>query len=106
MNRTNKILAGGLWGCLGMYRGNQFYNKDYKDCQKFSEYILPTHRTRYYYSRSIGCTIVGAAIYCYPIFVPMTIMYELYNLENYIRFRSEGEVELDNKSVDGGLSNK
>jgi hypothetical protein len=81
MNRVDKIIitSWGLWSCLGMYRGNRFYINDNKRQKKYSSEV------EYYYTTNIGFSIAGGVMYAFPIFMPVTIINELYNLEETIR---------------------
>ena len=78
MNRTDKIMitAWGLWGTLGCYRGHQYYKKELKRY---------TNMKKYYYVTNFGYGLAGTTFYVCPVFMGLTCIYELYNLEEAIR---------------------
>lgn len=81
MNRTDKIMktAWMLWGSLGIYRGHRFYVNDYNERKKWNKTM------QYYYITNIGFSILGGSMYVFPLFMPGTVINELYNLEETIR---------------------
>ena len=81
MSRTVTLMkiAWGLWGTLGCYRGNQYYKTELKrDLER-------NKKTQYYYSKNLGCCLLGGCVYVLPITIPVNIIYELYNLEEFVR---------------------
>jgi hypothetical protein len=96
MRRTTKIIlltSYGLWGGLGAYRGVQDYNKKYND--KYKYYLKHQNdkykydhikKPQYYYLSCCGSSIIWAfGFYLNPLFIAISIMDELYNVERSIR---------------------
>lgn len=68
------VIPIGMWGCLGAYRGHNFYiNEKIKNGNK------------YYYLTDFFFTLAGLGIYSMPLFIPAALIYELYNIEEKIR---------------------
>ena len=55
MKRTEKLVksAGCLWGCLGFYRGHQYYNKQYMKEVEWNE------KKQYYYITDFAHCVAG-----------------------------------------------
>jgi hypothetical protein len=81
MNRIDKlaITTWGLWSCLGFYRGNQYYKKEYQ------KEFLRNKKKQYYYITHLGYSLGGAAFYAFPLSMGITFAHEIYNLESAIR---------------------
>jgi hypothetical protein len=88
MNRTSKsiiLIVTGLWGGLGAYRGAQDYNKNYNI--DYKQYLInPNYykKPQYYYTLSIGYSMISFISYVNPITLPIFFYLELYNLEKQI----------------------
>lgn len=85
-----QILIGGIsalsWGSLGAYRGVQYYNKKYRN--DYKKYINdPKYRSepKYYYLTCFGVSCWHFLFYANPVLLPITVIQELYNLEETIR---------------------
>jgi hypothetical protein len=96
MNRIYKstfLFGYSLWGGLGAYRGVQDYNKEFN--KKNNNYLIrPKYATKpqYYYLSCFGNSIVWCIVYYLnPIFIPISLIKELYNIERAIRGIEEEE---------------
>lgn len=91
MNRDKNIIVGlyGLWTGLGGYRGHQFYNKEYQaKLEHHNKYYKnERHEPKHYYIVNAMNIAMGGAFYALPIFTPITIGMELFNMEDYLRGR-------------------
>ena len=79
------------WGSLGAYRGVQYYNKEYSNKYKYYQERIcknyPKHEPppTYYYLTCFGVSCWFFVVYATPVFLPITVINELYNLEEAIR---------------------
>jgi len=91
MNRGKNIAVGfyGLWTCLGAYRGHQYYNKEYQEkLERHNKYYKNERpEPKHYYTVNVGFAAAGAAFYANPLLVPITMVKELFYLEDYLRDR-------------------
>lgn len=76
----------GLWGGLGAYRGHQFYNKDYQPSVNDGTY---RKEPKYYFFTNAAFSVIGSLYYMIPLLAPISIYYELHNLEDFIRGRDD-----------------
>jgi hypothetical protein len=70
-----------LWGGIGGYRGNQYYNIDVEN-KNFNQYSYVTNS---------ACIIAYSVIYMFPPFFVLGIANEIYNLENVITKRNNAK---------------
>ena len=82
-----------LWGTLGFYRGNQFYNFTYKKrCIEFEK--NKKVNKQYFYSFYIGYGVLSSLIYLNPFLLPLIANKEFYRLEiNILGLHEEKEKE-------------
>ena len=70
-----------LWGGIGGYRGNQYYNIDVEK----KNYI------KHSYITNTACIMAYTFFYMIPPFCVVGILNELYTLENFIKCKYEGK---------------
>lgn len=71
----------GLWTALGFFRGMKSYDYEHKKLETRSSYNPNTYLYSYRFAR--GC--MGAAVYIFPLFFPMTVVKEIYRAEVVLR---------------------
>lgn len=84
------------WGLLGIYRGINLYNHNYKmDYKKYVKEPQYYTKPEYFYFANVPYGIFGLFIYYNPIFLPIVLVKEVYRLEVNIRGLNE-EKEKEN----------
>jgi hypothetical protein len=77
------------WALLGVYRGVNKYNSDYKKDIDRYEKMQTYKKPRYFYTENVANGIIGVILYCNPILFPIIIGKEIYRLEVNIRGLNE-----------------
>ena len=83
--RTIGFVGYGLWGLLGGYRGVQNYNKRYNQDYKYHLKNPNYKKPQYYYITCFAYSFFSIGVYVFPVYAPIFIIYELYNIEKFIR---------------------
>lgn len=79
------ITINSLWCSLGLYRGGQKYDYEYKQIKYYEYKQIKYERKQYLYVYKFNNSIRYGIYYMFPLLFPFILSKEIYRLEVYLR---------------------